>query len=76
MEKELTLEDLDAETGVNRTEECLADYWACRNALLEEYGEEHFFDLDRVIPEKARKKLAYLMDRYVREASRKQCGAA
>ena len=33
-------------------ERCLADYWACRNMLLQRYGREHFFDLDRVIPER------------------------
>ena len=74
--KELSLEEMESRTGVNRTEECLADYWACRNTLLEEYGEEHFFDLDRVITEEARKKLESLMDRYVREVRRKAYGAA
>ena len=73
---ELTLEEMDAGTGVDKAEECLADYWACRNALLEEYGNEHFFDLDRVIPEKARKKLDYLMKRYTREAKKRKPGAA
>lgn len=49
-------------------ERCLADYWACRNMLLQRYGREHFFDLDRVIPKKARRQLECLMERYVQAA--------
>ena len=57
-------------------ERCLADYWACRNRLLSRYGREHFFDLDRVIPEKARRKLECLMERYVRAARKVECNIA
>lgn len=57
-------------------ERCLADYWACRNMLLQRYGREHFFDLDRVIPEKARRKLECLMERYVRAARKVECNIA
>ena len=74
--KELSLEEMESRTGVNRTEECLADYWACRNALLAEYGEEHFFDLDRVIPDETREKLSRLMDRYIEETKKEERGAA
>ena len=66
-------------------ERCLADYWACRNMLLQRYGREHFFDLsavpiprkeNRVIPEKARRKLECLMERYVRAARKVECNIA
>ena len=57
-------------------ERCLADYWACRNRLLSRYGREHFFDLDRVLPEEARKQLDHLMERYIRAARKVEYGAA
>ena len=73
---ELTLEEMDSETGVNKAEECLADYWVCRNKLLDEYGEDHFFDLDQVIPEESLRKLDYLMNRYIEEVKKNERGAA
>ncbi len=72
MRKELTLEEIAAETGIDKAAECLADYLACRRALLEEYGQEHFLDLYSVVPEPDRKKLDYLMSRYAVEARKKE----
>ena len=72
---ELTLEEMESETGVNKVEECLADYLVCRNALLREYGVEHFLDLHSVVSEEARKKLDYLMHRYVCETEKRNPSA-
>ena len=70
------LEEIAPESGAGKAEAYLADYWICRNALLEKYGKTHFFDLDRVLPGKARRKLKYLMNRYIREVKKEECGAA
>lgn len=74
--KELTLEEITLESSISEAEKLLSAYWAYRNSLLEEYGREHFFDLDRVIPRSARKKLNALMDRYIREVQKEKHGVA
>ena len=64
------------EACVSRAEACLADYWRYRNSLLDQYGKQHFFDLDRVIPEETREKLSRLMDRYIEQTRKEERGAA
>ena len=73
---ELVLENLDFEDSVTKAEESLAAYWAFRNTLLEEYGSEHFFDLDRVISAQAREQLDRLMNQYIEESKNRDLGAA
>ena len=68
MRRELTLEELDIETGINRKQECRADYWACRNTMVDEDGNDRFLDLSFPLPDEAREKLDFLLNRYLREA--------
>ena len=73
---ELTLEELEIETGINRTKECRADYWACRNTLLDEDGNDRFLDLGIMLPDEAMEKLDYLLNRYLFETRKNRLRTA